>query len=236
MSGAGDRAGRRVSLHCTARGAAAPIYVSTHNVTLLLPLVLGHCWTLGPLQLCSVWRVSVCRCAGPGGLRVTGLVSVRPSLQWSPLGPPLLLLLRPGRASHHTWGGHGAARRPGPATPGQLHGSRLWLDSTAGHGWHEPPAAACESPGAAPRPAPRCPRPCPRHDGARQLHIYADSRGRRVWRDKRRSGETAARQRRKTTSVSSSTEQLFTHRAQTPTALRPAETSASGQLHVFARH
>ena len=142
VSGAGDWSG------CTARRCS----LSAHNITLLL---LGHCVdTRGPLQsaVCSVQRVASVGCAGPGGLRVTGLVSVRPRLQWS-LGPPLLL--RPGRASHHTWGGHGAARRPGPATRRQLHGSRLWLDSTArARMVRTSGAAACESPGAAPGPPP----------------------------------------------------------------------------------
>ena len=159
-------------------------------------------WTLGVLcslqsAVCSVQRVASVGCAGPGGLRVTGLVSVRPRLQWS-LGPPLLL--RPGRASHHTWGGHGAARRPGPATRRQLHGSRLWLDSTA---------RARMVRTSEPLPVSHQARhlallladilgPCPRQDGARpQLHIYADSPGRRVWRAARRSGETASETEKK---------------------------------------
>ena len=159
-------------------------------------------WTLGVLcslqsAVCSVQRVASVGCAGPGGLRVTGLVSVRPRLQWS-LGPPLLLW--PGRASHHTWGGHGAARRPGPATRRQLHGSRLWLDSTA---------RARMVRTSEPLPVSHQARhlallladilgPCPRQDGARpQLHIYADSPGRRVWRAARRSGETASETEKK---------------------------------------
>lgn len=146
VSGAGDWSG------CTARRCS--IYAQYHSAA--AGSLCGHS---GPLQsaVCSVQRVASVGCAGPGGLRVTGLVSVRPRLQWS-LGPPLLL--RPGRASHHTWGGHGAARRPGPATRRQLHGSRLWLDSTArARMVRTSGAAACESPGAAPGPPPRCPRP-----------------------------------------------------------------------------